>query len=95
LRRATWRHSHGAQLIRAFDLSLCLIECGVFRSADEQNPPASGNPEIRKDALARRDSSCFPHRLAQRCHGSIDGCISRAPSRHLAIAITYPGRCRS
>jgi hypothetical protein len=64
LQHATWSHSLGVQPIRAFDLSLCVLECGVSRSAGGQNLPTSGSPEIRKDALARKDSSCFPLLLA-------------------------------
>jgi hypothetical protein len=60
LRRATGRRSRGGLLIHAFDQFPYALECDVSRSADEQSPPASDNPESRKDVLVRKDSRRFP-----------------------------------
>ena len=85
LQLATGRHSLDAQPIHAFDLSLFAPERGVFRSADEQNPPASGIPEIRKDVQAQKDSRGLS--LCQTNHNRrvLDGYLLLAPARQPAV----------
>jgi hypothetical protein len=80
--------SRSAPLVALF----ALLNAYVSGSADEQNPPASGSPEIHKDGLARKDSSCLPLPMAERFHRLTNGCVSLVPSRLPAVVIGDTGR---
>ena len=86
---ATWRHSLDAQSIRAFDLFLGAPEGGVFRNVDEQNPPASGSPEIRKDAVAHKDSRGLLCPTNHN-HRALHGYLQLAPARPSAVLDHVP-----